>query len=55
MTKHLKIDQSKLLGFKILSKQTVLSCADAGAKMGVKVGVKKVAPLRESTKPVVNA
>jgi len=54
MTKHLKIDQSKLLGFKILSKQTVLSCADAGAKMGVKVGTKPaISP--ESTKPVVNA
>jgi len=55
MTKHLKIDQSKLLGFKILSKQTVLSCADAGAKMGGKIGLTKPAPIRESTKPIVNA
>ncbi len=54
MTKQLKIDQSKLLGFKILSKQTVLSSADAGAKMGGKIGTKPTV-LRESTKPLVNA
>jgi hypothetical protein len=48
--KQIQIDQSKLLGFKILS-VPASSSADISQKMGPKVGAIKPTGTKQSTKP----
>ena len=48
--KQIQIDQSKLLGFKILS-TPASSSADISQKMGAKVGGVKPNPVKQATKP----
>jgi hypothetical protein len=48
--KQIQIDQSKLLGFKILS-TPASSSAEISQKMGAKVGGLKTNPVKQATKP----
>jgi hypothetical protein len=47
---QIQIDQSKLLGFKILS-TPASSSTEISQKMGAKVGVVKTNPVKQATKP----
>ena len=60
MSNLLKLDQSKLLGFKIQPKQAEQTSAKLGAKiggkpivkLGAKIGIKPGFGIKSSTKPV---